>query len=193
MSFRQICFVILLSNLLGKLSRPIFLSFPFSLFRNRSDEFFKNLKAKLKGENSHSRVRGNVHIRRDQARFYTLINEKEISMRRHTLSSIGHAGFRITNVLTEDISWRCIVAMIRPCSEPSGKRVTVNRIHEERERRTREEEVVCRYHRRVSMPGLPIVLYNTFTLRPIIILYSGCIVFLSGIMFRRHARPRPGA
>lgn len=48
---------------------------------------------------------------------------------------------------------------------------------------------VYRYHRRVSMPGLPIVLYNTFTLRPIIILYSGCIVFLSGIMFRRHARP----
>lgn len=88
--------------------------------------------------------------------------------------------------------------MIRPCSEPSGKRVTVNRYTEREEKKDEEmesgeEEEMCRYHRRVSMPGLPIVLYNTFTLRPIIILYSGCIVFLSGIMFRRHARPRPGA
>lgn len=64
---------------------------------------------------------------------------------------------------------------------------------EEEEEKEEEAEEVCRYRRRVSMPELPIVLYNTFTLRPIIILYSGCIVFLSGIMFRRHARPRPGA
>lgn len=105
------------------------------------------------------------------------------------------------DVLTGDISRQCIVAMIRPCTESSEKRVTVNRIHRERREEGRgdakgeeeEEEEMCRYHRRVSIPGLPIVLYNTFTLQPIIILYSGCIVFLSGIMFRRHARPRPGA
>lgn len=81
-----------------------------------------------------------------------------------------------------------------PLFREPGKRVTVNRIHGERS----VYMSVCEYayvkvdHRRVSIPGLPIVLYNTFTLRPIIILYSGCIVFLSGIMFRRHARPRPG-
>lgn len=42
--------------------------------------------------------------------------------------------------MTNDISRQCIVAMIRPCSEPSGKRVTVNRIDREREREERREE-----------------------------------------------------
>jgi len=44
--------------------------------------------------------------------------------------------------------------MIRPCSEPSGKRVTVNRIHRERREERggdgkgeEEEEEICRYHR----------------------------------------------
>lgn len=116
-----------------------------------------------------------------------------------SLPWFGDAKFSSVGVLTGNISRQCIVAMIRPCSEPSGKRVTVNRIHRERREEGDErgdgkgEGEMCRYHRRVSMPGLPIVLYNTFTLQPIIILYSGCIVFLSGIMFRRHARPRPGA
>lgn len=48
--------------------------------------------------------------------------------------------FRSVNVLTNDISRQCIVAMIRPCSEPSGKRVTVNRIDREREREEKKDE-----------------------------------------------------
>lgn len=43
----------------------------------------------------------------------------------------------------------------------------------------RAREAACRGREIVSFYGwLPIVLYNTFTLRPIIILYSECIVFL---------------
>lgn len=78
-------------------------------------------------------------------------------MRRHTLSSIGHAGFRIVGVLTGDISRRCIVAMIRPCSEPSGKRVTVNRIHGERRRKRKRwcvgtiDEFLCPGYRSFSI------------------------------------------
>lgn len=112
----------------------------FASRRDRSDVKSSEAKvftAKIKGRES-SRSRAGIYYEVGRDFIYPDRKREEISTSRQTLSR-GSATpkFRSVNVLTNDISRQCIVAMIRPCSEPSGKRVTVNRIDREREREKR--------------------------------------------------------